>query len=83
MLAAVELLFITFLAIVLFMIFKSEGLSLKNRLRKADIEGCWIGENRRQHPRFDKSLGVIYSVVKNHAGKNAPGKTVNISEGGG
>ena len=82
MLIAVELLFVILLAIVLFMIFKNEGIALKNKLHKARVEGCWNGENRRQHPRAEKSLGVVYTVVKNHAIKNAPGKTVNISQGG-
>ena len=82
MLIAVEILFVLLLVAVLAMIFKKEGLSLKNKLHKAKIEGCWDGENRRQHSRVDKSLGVVYTVVKNHTAKNFAGKTINISEGG-
>ena len=82
MLIVIELLFILFLALVLFMILKNEGLALKDKRHKAKIEGRWSGENRRQHPRFARSLGVVYSIVKNHAVKNNTGKTVNISEGG-
>ena len=82
MLIAIELLFILLLAIVLFMLFKSEGLALKNKGPKAKIEECWRGDDRRQYPRFTESLGVAYSIVKNHTVKNATGKTINISEGG-
>ena len=82
MLIAVELLFIIFLSIVLFMIFKKEGMTLKNNSRRAHVDGCWSGENRRHSPRFAKSLGVVYSVPKNHVIKNAPAKTTDISQGG-
>ena len=82
MLIAVEFLFVILLSAVLFMIFKNEGLALKNKLHKARVEECWHGECRRKHPRISKSLGVVYSVVKNHAVKNMSGNTVNISEGG-
>ncbi len=82
MLIAIELLFIFFLAIVLFMIFKSEGLAAKGQLHQAIIEEYWSGKDRRKHPRFTKSLGVVYSIVKNQTIKNLTGKTVDISEGG-
>ena len=83
MLIAIELLFIALLAIVLFMVFKNDGFSVKNRRRQARIAECWSGKDRRQHPRFTQSLGVAYSVIKGSAAKkSAGGKTVDISEGG-
>ena len=81
MLIAIELLFILLLAIVLFMVFKNEGFSAKNR-RQARVAECWSGKDRRQHPRFTQSLGVAYSVIKGSPTKSASGKTVDISEGG-
>ena len=77
-----EFLFILLLAIVLAMIFKNEGFSLKNRPRQAKLEEYWDGKNRRQHPRFTKSLEVVYSIMKRRPSKTAAGKTVDISEGG-
>ncbi len=82
MLIAVELIFILFLAAVLIMLFKTDGLSVKNRFRQAKLEKCWSGKNRRQHPRFAQSLAVLYSVVKRQGSGNAAGKTKDISEGG-
>jgi hypothetical protein len=81
-LIAVEILFILLLAGMLFMLFKNEGVSLKNGFRRAKIENCWSGTNRRQHPRFTHSMEVAYSIVKKNQSKNSHGKTVDISEGG-
>ncbi len=83
MFIAIEFLFIFFLAAILFMVFKNDGFSEKNRARRAELEGCWAGKDRRQYPRFTKSLAITYSVVKNRIKKDDPdGKTVDISEGG-
>ena len=81
MLIAIELLFIALLAIVLFMVFKNDGFSAKNRRRQAQVAE-WGGKDRRAHPRFTQSLGVAYSVIKGSSPKSASGKTVDISEGG-
>lgn len=82
MLIAFELLFIIFLAVVLFMILKNEGLSVSGRTRKARVEGYWAGKDRRQHPRFTKVLIVEYSVLKFQLLESAKAQTVDISEGG-
>ena len=67
---------------ILFIILKGKELVHTNKLPKANIEELWGGDDRRQEPRFVKSLEVLYSIVKNNTVKNATGKTINISESG-
>lgn len=82
MLIVIGLLFILLLTIVLFMIFKRDGFSVKGRLHQAKIEGYWTGKDRREHPRFNQSFGVVYSIVKKQPFKTYAGRTIDISEGG-
>ena len=82
MLIALELIFIFILAAVLIMIFKTDGISLRNRLRQARLEKCWSGKDRRQHPRFPQSLTVVYSVTKKQPPASSGAKTKDVSEGG-
>jgi c-di-GMP-binding flagellar brake protein YcgR len=81
-LIAAELLFILLLAIIILMVFRNEGFSVKNRLRRAKVKE-YLGQNdRRQYPRFAQSLEVKYSVMKRQDSKNYNGKTMDISKGG-
>lgn len=81
MLLFAELFFIALLLATLFMVSRNDGFAVRNKLRQAMLEGYWSGKNRRQYPRFAKSLEVAYSVLK-RAVMVAKGETVNISEGG-
>lgn len=82
MLIFFELLFITLLVAILFLIFKNDGFNAKNRFRHARLEGYWRGKDRRQHPRFTQSLAISYSVMKKRIAEGLSGKTIDISEGG-
>jgi len=81
-LIAAEILFVLILVAVLVMLSKVDGFSLKNRFRRAKLERCWGGKERRQHPRFSQSLEVAYSVIKKACLKNCGGNTLDVSEGG-
>lgn len=80
MLIIVELLFIMILAVMLFMIYRSERASRKKALPRAKIEEYWDGKERRRHVRFKKALELTYMIEKRPHLKN--GRTVDISEGG-
>ncbi len=77
-----ELLFIVLLVAILYLIFKYDGFSSRNRSRQCKIEECWSGRERRQHPRFAQSIAISYSVMKKRISNGISGKTVDISEGG-
>ncbi|MDD5428854.1 MAG: PilZ domain-containing protein [Candidatus Omnitrophica bacterium] len=82
MLIFFEILFIVLLASILLLIFKHDGFSTKNRFRRAKMEECWSGKERRRHPRFIQSLEISYSIAKKCLTDRLIGKTVDISEGG-
>jgi len=78
----IEILFIILLAVVLFLIVKTDGLFAKCRSRHAKAEGCWAGKDRRRYPRFAEALGVSYVILEKNTSKKSSTHTINISAGG-
>lgn len=76
----VGIVFLVLLSITLTMLWGHEKISIKRAIRCAKIEEYWDGEDRRLHERFNKDLGVEYSVEKRPRLKN--GRTINLSKGG-
>jgi len=81
MILIVELLFVVLLSMILYMIYLHERILTKKNTPQAKMEEFWSGKERREHFRFEKSLGVNYIIEKKAHLKNA-GTTVDISEGG-
>lgn len=84
MLLIIELTFAAILLAILFVFFKYDGFSLKNRFRMAKVAEYYSGPERRQYPRFSKNLSVSYLVTKTclSDADRFSGKTIDISEGG-
>ncbi|MDD5421913.1 MAG: PilZ domain-containing protein [Candidatus Omnitrophota bacterium] len=81
MILAIELMFIILLAAIFYMLYRSDIITIKNRLPHAVVKEYWDGDERRKHVRFKKNLEVVYTIIK-EPGSNANGTTVDISEGG-
>jgi hypothetical protein len=81
MFLVLELLFIILLSMVLFFLYQNERASGRSSFRRAVLEGCWTGKERRQHVRFKKSLEISY-VARKRQQLRSNGKTVDISIGG-
>ncbi len=81
MLLIIELLFITLLSMVLFMLYRSEHLSARHQVPTASLMEYWGGKERRQSVRFRKTLGVSY-VIEKRAHLSNSGKTLDISDSG-
>lgn len=73
--------FIGLLGAILFMVYKSEILTAKDRMPRACVEEYWDGKERRKYTRFKKELEVNYVVRKKPYLANKV-NTVDISEGG-
>lgn len=80
MLPLIEAVFIAVLSAILFLMYSRGVFSIKNRFRRAVINGSWTGKERRQHVRFKNDLEVRYTEKKRQAVSD--GKTVDISMGG-
>jgi hypothetical protein len=72
--------FLALLSLTLIMLWGHERLSLKKFIPHAKVEEGWVGEERREHARFEDNIEVEYSIEKKPRLKN--GKCVNISQGG-
>lgn len=81
MFTIVGLLFLILLSAILYMLYKSDSIRMRNGHHHARLEEYWDGKERRIHERFKDSLDVVYTVLKN-AQINKNGKTIDISEGG-
>lgn len=82
MFLVLELLFILVLSMVLYMLYRNDRALAKNGLRRAMMEECWEGKERRAHVRFKKCLEVSYAHRKRPQASASNGKTVDISLGG-
>ena len=68
------------LSLTLIMLWGHERLSLKKLIPRAKVEECWVGQERRQHARFENDIEIEYNIEKRPRLKN--GKCINISQGG-
>lgn len=77
----IMLFFIGLLIVILFLVYKADLLTTRQRMPRAAVEELWDGKERRKYTRFKKNLEITYIVRKRPHLMNKA-STVNISKGG-